>query len=304
VSGELSDKAKGKPQSAVDFVFSPVAFELPCLMAKPQHIELPDGTDIPILYEDRAVLAIDKPAGWLLVPESWERTGRNLQLALMSSMSAGDFWARSRNLKFLRFIHRLDADTSGILLFAKSPGALSTYSRLFEDREMEKTYWSVVDGVPKQREWICDLPIAPDPKQPGRMIIDPRRGNPAETHFRVLAAKENTTLIEGKPVTGRTHQIRIHLEAAGHPVIGDRIYGRSQGARLVAGPGKPERSRASDPAGTSDRHRAATWDKLRSGLALRAVSLAYSDPFSRRPIRIEAPREGFARQFGFTDLTV
>src|SRR5436190_19161615 len=100
-------------------------------MAKPAQIELPDGISIPIVYEDRSVLAIDKPAGWLLVPNSWERTARNLQLAIESSITAGDFWAQSRNLKFLRFVHRLDAETSGILLFAKSPGAMPVYSRLF-----------------------------------------------------------------------------------------------------------------------------------------------------------------------------
>src|SRR5438477_2063753 len=100
-------------------------------MAKPDRIELPEGTVIPILYEDRAVLAIDKPAGWLLAPDSWDRTSRNLQLALMSSIRGGDYWARSRNLQFLRFAHRLDADTSGVLLLVKNSGAVQAYSRLF-----------------------------------------------------------------------------------------------------------------------------------------------------------------------------
>src|SRR3954468_24383103 len=107
----------------------------PINMAKPQDIELGDGTIIPILYEDRSVLAIDKPPGWMLVPTSWERTARNLQLALESSISGGDFWAKSRNLKYLRSIHRLDGETSGILLYAKSAGAMPVYSQLFETRE-------------------------------------------------------------------------------------------------------------------------------------------------------------------------
>ncbi len=80
-------------------------------MAKPKQIDLPDGARIPILYEDRAVLAIDKPAGWLLAPDSWDRTSRNLQLALMSSIRGGDYWARSRNLQFLRFAHRRSRPT-------------------------------------------------------------------------------------------------------------------------------------------------------------------------------------------------
>ena len=93
-------------------------------MARPNFIELPDCEPIPILYEDRSVLAIDKPRGWMLVPHSWQKTAWNLQAAIASSMAARDYWARSRGLKFLRFIHRLDADTSGILLFCKSIGAV------------------------------------------------------------------------------------------------------------------------------------------------------------------------------------
>ena len=117
-------------------------------MAKPNQIELPTGERIPILYEDRSVLAIDKPAGWMLVPFSWQKTSRNLQAALTSSIGAGDFWARSRGLKYLRFVHRLDADTSGVLLLAKSPGAVNSLGALFEGRRMEKVYLAVVRGAP------------------------------------------------------------------------------------------------------------------------------------------------------------
>ena len=105
-------------------------------MAKADSIELTRGGEterIPILYEDRSVLAIDKPAGWMLVPAHWQRTERDLQTAIESSIGARDFWARSRNLKFLRYVHRLDAETSGVLLLAKSPGAVNAYSNLFEE---------------------------------------------------------------------------------------------------------------------------------------------------------------------------
>ena len=103
-------------------------------MAKTNHIELPTGEKLDILYEDRSVIAIDKPAGWMLVPFSWQKTGRNLQAALSSSIAAHDFWARSRNLKFLRFVHRLDAETTGVLLLARSSGAVQSYGELFESR--------------------------------------------------------------------------------------------------------------------------------------------------------------------------
>src|SRR5947208_17094191 len=113
-------------------------------MAKPDYIELPGTEPIAILYEDRSVMAIDKPRGWMLVPFSWQKTDRNLQAALTSSITAGDFWARSRGLRFLRFVHRLDADTSGVLLLAKSPGAVTSFGAIFESRKMEKIYFAVV----------------------------------------------------------------------------------------------------------------------------------------------------------------
>jgi 23S rRNA pseudouridine1911/1915/1917 synthase len=237
-------------------------------VAKPNSIQLPGAEPIPILYEDRSVLAIDKPRGWMLVPFSWQKTQRNLQAAIVSSIHAGDFWARSRGLKFLRFVHRLDADTTGLMLFAKSQGAVESYSELFESRRMEKAYLAVVSGVPKQNEWTCRLKLAPDEKQIGRVRVDEKNGKEAETDFRVLESGDGRTLIEALPFTGRTHQIRVHLTAAGCPCVGDELYG------------KP--------------------DKFELGL--RAVRLAYHDPFTRKRVEIRAPIEGFCREYGFDIL--
>src|ERR1044071_3032914 len=236
-------------------------------MARPNSIELGDEVSIPILYEDRAVVAIDKPASWMLVPYSWDRTGRNLQLAITSSILGGEYWARSRSLKFLKYIHRLDAETTGVLLFAKSQGALNTFSDLFESRKMNKRYLAVVRGIPKKDEWLCDAKLGPDPKEHGRHRVDPN-GKQAETMFKVLDRKEGLTLIEARPFTGRTHQIRIHLTQAGLPIVGDTMYGAFE-----------DRSRKTAPMG------------------LRAVGLEYQDPFQRRRIRIEAPAESFIAQF-------
>jgi len=265
-------------------------------VAKPNSIELPGVPPIPILYEDRAVLAIDKPRHWMLVPFSWQRTNRNLQAALVSSISAGDFWARSRGLKFLRYVHRLDAETTGILLFAKSQGAVESYGDLFESRRMEKTYLAVVAGTPKQSEWTCRLKLGPDNKRIGRQRVDNRNGKEAETDFKVLqtipgsdrtlktqsqpvnpnaevkvrphpfSSSTATTLVEAQPYTGRTHQIRIHLAESGTPCVGDDLYGR------------PERG---------------------VELGLRAIRLAYQDPFTRRRVEIRAPVEQFCREYGF-----
>ena len=247
------------------------------------------------------MLAIDKPRGWMLVPYSWQKTKWNLQAAIVSSISAGDFWARSRGLKFLKFVHRLDAETTGILLFAKSQGAVESYSDLFEDRRMEKTYLAVIEGVPKQKEWTCRLKLGPAQGQIGRMKVDEREGKESETHFRVVqsigrtadvpqpqraadaqppstrtlqgaprAATEGPvavrTLIEAHPLTGRTHQIRLHLAESARPIVGDDVYGRRDD---------------------------------RSNLGLRAVRLAFADPFSRRRVEIRAPIEAFCREYGF-----
>ena len=245
-------------------------------MPKPSHIELADGTLIPILREDRSVLAIDKPPGWMLVPHSWQKTNRNLQAAIVSSIAAGDYWARSRGMKFLRHVHRLDGETSGVLLFARSQGAVDSYGRLFESRQMEKAYLVVVHGTPKQTEWTCREPIGPDPRQIGRMQVDRHEGKDAETHFKVLQAGAKTSLLEARPVTGRTHQIRVHLLASGHPVVGDELYGAEAGQTGGKKNSRPQ-----------------------NRLGLRAVYLGYADPFSKRRVSIKAPTEEFLREFGF-----
>lgn len=236
-------------------------------MAKPNFIELPGCTPIFILYEDRSALAIDKPRGWMLVPHSWRRTNWNLQAAIDSSIRAGDFWARSRNLKYLRHVHRLDADTSGVMLFVKSEGAMRPLSDMFESRRMEKTYLAVVAKNPKAKEWTCDLPIGPDPARFGRMRVDrSETGKDAVTRFRVLTGNSRFTLIEASPLTGRTHQIRLHLAASGCPIVCDELYGQvERGFRL----------------------------------GLRAVRLAYRDTFTRKFVDIIAASEEFLKEYGF-----
>jgi RluA family pseudouridine synthase len=252
-----------------------------CAVAKPDSIELSGGTIIPILYEDRAVLAIDKPAFWMLIPYSWQRTNRNLQAALVSSIAANQFWARSRGLKFLRYVHRLDAETTGILLFGKSRGSVDTYGRLFESRQMKKVYLVVVRGIPKQAEWTCTSKLGTDAAHIGRMRVDTRHGKDAETHFRLLQSQpcgrgQTLSLLEAHPLTGRTHQIRVHCAESGCPVVGDELYG------------------AEDPRPPNGGHR------TEFPMGLRAVSLAYHDPFNGKRVHITAPKARFLEAFGFT----
>lgn len=236
-------------------------------MARPAQIELPGGERIPILYEDRTVLAIDKPAGWMLAPSSWRKTRRNLQSVLESSIKAGDFWARAGNVKFLRFVHRLDTDTSGVLLMVKSPGAIRAFTQLFESRRVEKVYLAVVSSSPARDEWVCRSRLAQDPKDRTRIVVDTRAGKDAETHFRVLGREHEKTLLEANPRTGRMHQIRVHLAASRCPVLGDKLYGDSGNPALPLG--------------------------------LRAVRLRYSDPFTKQRVEVVADSKQFLKEFGF-----
>jgi len=152
------------------------------------------------------------------------------------------------------------------LLFAKSPGAVERFFDLFESRKIEKTYLAVVVGEPKQNEWTCELKLAPDKKRFRKMKVNERFGKEAETHFKLLKTRGKYSLVEAKPVTGRTHQIRVHLAESGCPVVGDELYGRED-------------------------------SKLELGL--RAVRLAYTDPFIKKRVEIHAPTEEFLKEYGF-----
>ena len=241
-------------------------------MAKLPYIEFSDGFRIPILHEDRNVIAIDKPQGWMLAPVSWQNTGRNLFAALTSSVNAGDFWAKSRGLKFIRFVHRLDADTSGVLLLVKAPGALPAFTELFEDRRVEKVYLAVVRGVPDMAEWKCRLRLAPMQDRPGRMEVNNAIGKDSETLFRVIDKLGDRALVMCWPLTGRTHQIRIHLAAVGHPVWADELYGHVPT--------------------TSE-------EKTDLKLGLRSIRIGYKDPFKAEQIEINADTAEFAKLYGF-----
>jgi RluA family pseudouridine synthase len=250
-----------------------------------------------ILHEDRSVIAIDKPAGWLLIPFNWQSTARNLQAAITSSIAARDFWAKSRNLKFLRAVHRLDGETTGVLLLARNLGAVDTYSDLFESRRMSKRYLAVVDGTPKEPEWTCRARLAPDPRRVGRIHIDPRNGKEAETHFRLLQTLGSRSLVEACPVTGRTHQIRVHLLEAGCPVIGDALYGRpNESASTLSAKHPPPLQGINKTRGSGT----GPWSgRPQFPLGLRAVGLRYADPFLRRTVDIQAPTKDFLAAFGF-----
>ncbi len=172
-----------------------------------------------VLYEDGSLLAIRKPANLPVHPSG--RYFRNT-LLLMLLEERGEDLDRTD----LRIVHRLDRETSGLILFGKGREAAAALAIQFENREVRKEYLAVVHGVPVEDRFLVDAPIGRDPASPIRkaMTVTPD-GRPARTGFRVLRRGRDHALIAARPHTGRLHQIRVHLRQAGHPVLGDKVYG-------------------------------------------------------------------------------
>ncbi|MDD0837318.1 RluA family pseudouridine synthase [Curvibacter sp. HBC61] len=170
------------------------------------------------LYEDESVLAFDKPAGMHSVPGK----GEDKQDCLS---------ARAQALfPEARVVHRLDLDTSGVIVMARGPEAQRRLNRSFELRQIDKRYVAVVQGclTPPDGDWgLIDLPIALDWERRPLHTVDAATGRPSQTHWHLLAvdpvAQTSRVLLE--PFTGRSHQLRVHLQALGHPMLGDRLYG-------------------------------------------------------------------------------
>ena len=166
---------------------------------------------IPILYEDRHIVVVDKPAGLASIPER----DRSID-CVMSLME------RQLRRKLL-IVHRLDKDASGILLYAKNPESHRYMNKLFTDRLIEKTYGAVVHGIIAEEEGTIEAPIRVYGS--GRMGVDEVRGKPSRTDFKVIKRLADHTFIEAYPITGRQHQIRVHCYYKGHPIVGDALYG-------------------------------------------------------------------------------
>lgn len=170
-----------------------------------------------VLHKDAEVLVIDKPAG--LAVQGGTGTDRHLD----GLLDALKFDAKERP----RLVHRLDRDTSGVLVLARTAEAARWLGDAFKGRDTDKVYWAVVAGVPKIRQGTIDLKLAKLPGKAGeRVVVDEREGKKAITDYAVVEdIKGVASWLALKPITGRTHQLRAHLEAIGHPILGDGKYG-------------------------------------------------------------------------------
>lgn len=191
---------------------------------EPAQPTFPDQT-IPVLYEDDDVIVIDKPVGLLTHAKG----------ILSDEFTVAEFVKSKTQYKQDTnrpgIIHRLDRATSGVLLCVKNEAAAQYIARQFSSRTVKKTYVAVTSGIPKHEAAVIDVPIGRNPSVPSTFRAD-ASGKPAETTYRILQASDSHALIELRPKTGRTHQLRVHLAHLGTPILGDVVYGKEQADRM------------------------------------------------------------------------
>ena len=182
--------------------------------------------DLPILYENDDVIVVNKPSGLL----THAKGGLSDEPTVAEIIRPKTSFATDTDRPGI--VHRLDRDTSGLLIIAKNPESAAHLQRQFAERTAKKTYIAITDGKPKLNAAKIDLPIGRNPSVPSTFRIDPN-GKPAQTTYHVLAENDAQSLVELKPTTGRTHQLRVHLAHLNAPILGDRVYGKSSDCRMM-----------------------------------------------------------------------
>lgn len=222
----------------------------------PQALPMPDAGELTVRYEDGDVVVIDKPAGLVVHPGA----GNPDQTLVNRLLHRYPEMATVGDPQRPGIVHRLDKGTSGLLVVARTVEAYDGLIAAMKAREVERIYRSLAWGVITNDAGLIDAPVGRSQREPTRMTVTPR-GKPARTEYRVLARSDTlaVSLVQCRLQTGRTHQIRVHLQSIGHPVVGDERY-----------------------------------DGVRSGLEsprpwLHAIELAFSHPITGEPISIESP---------------
>ncbi len=172
--------------------------------------------NVPVLYHDDYLVLVNKPSGLLSVKGIGINKIDCLAVRVASAIEGA------------RIVHRLDMDTSGVLVMARDADTHRELSRQFQDREVEKTYIAEVFGQVEEQSGLIDYPIRKDMDNPPMQCVDYEQGKPSQTLWRVLEQKGDRARLELRPTTGRSHQLRIHLREIGHPILGDDLYAPSK----------------------------------------------------------------------------
>ena len=181
--------------------------------------------EIPVLFEDDHLLALAKPAGLATSSDRTDLNRPSLMKLLHAGIAEGKPWAQQRHLTYLSNAHRLDAETSGVLVLAKSKPVLIALANLFGEEKPLQKYVVLAHGTPLEARFEVGGKVAPHPVTAGKWHVDSKRGKKAKTLFTPLEKFANCTLLRCEPATARPHQIRVHLQNVGWPVVGDELYG-------------------------------------------------------------------------------
>jgi 23S rRNA pseudouridine1911/1915/1917 synthase len=187
---------------------------------------IPEAIPLDIRYEDEDIIVINKPAGMVVHPAPGHERGTLVNAVLAHAPDLPGVGGEKRP----GIVHRLDKDTSGLIVVAKHDVALRGVQRQFKQRSVRKVYLALVEGHIQPAEALIDAPIGRDPRQRKRMTVIPpnrsARARPAQTSYQLIDRYGDFSLVACYPLTGRTHQIRVHLAFAGYPIVGDAVYGR------------------------------------------------------------------------------
>lgn len=218
----------------------------------------------PIIYEDDTLLGFDKPSGLLVAPDRWDKQRENLMALVHAKLGPG-----------VANVHRLDADTSGVLLCTKTKPALDSLSGQFQAKSAEEVYHALVTDAAAPDEFTVELALRADEGRPGLMRAVKKGGKPSVTRFRVLERFRGFSWLECRPLTGRTHQLRVHLAARGLPILNDAFYGNDT-QLLLSGFKRGYKGRGHER-------------PLINRLALHASELTVTHPETRERLTLRAP---------------
>ena len=238
--------------------------------------ETKDYWEIPVLYEDDALLAIDKPARLLVSPDRYDPARPNIMKLFHRDIARGAKWVQERNITYLANAHRLDFETSGVLLLTKTKPALIDVANLFGSELAQKTYLAIATGSPENDTFDDNAKLGAHPVRVGLIRVDEKHGKKSYTAFEVIERFKGFTYLRCKPRTGRTHQIRVHLQHRHLPIVGDQLYG---GAPLMLSSIK--RNFRLKPGKTEN--------PLISRVALHAAELTITHPITNSSVTITSP---------------